>query len=66
MVSPTGTASLSGGTTAAPAGIPEAPARPAGPQAAAGPVSRPAGGHALYSQLMRSHDRMGTRHLPNG
>ena len=26
-------------------------------------VSRPVGGHALYSELMRSHDRMGTRHL---
>ena len=24
---------------------------------------RPARGHALYSQIMRSHDRMGTRHL---
>ncbi|MDO4867119.1 MAG: hypothetical protein Q4C10_11245 [Clostridia bacterium] len=26
-------------------------------------VPRPVGGHALYSELMRSHDRMGTRHL---
>ena len=26
------------------------------------PVTRN-GGHALYSELMRSHDRMGTRHL---
>ena len=28
----------------------------------AGP-SRPPRSHALYSQVMRSHDRMGTRHL---
>ena len=28
----------------------------------AAPV-RPARGHALYSQVMRRHDRMGTRHL---
>jgi len=32
------------------------PASPAAP-------ARPARGHALYSQVMRSHDRMGTRHL---
>ena len=25
--------------------------------------ARPVRGHALYSQVMRSHDRMGTRHL---
>lgn len=25
--------------------------------------ARPARGHALYSQVMRSHDRMGTRHV---
>ena len=32
-----------------------APARPT--------TARPAGSHALYSAVMRSHDRMGTRHL---
>ena len=26
-------------------------------------TARPAGSHALYSAVMRSHDRMGTRHL---
>lgn len=31
--------------------------------AAQAAAPRPAGGHGLYSQLMRSHDRMGTRHL---
>ena len=25
--------------------------------------AKPARGHALYSQVMRSHDRMGTRHV---
>ena len=56
-----------GGTApAAPPAAPETAARPSAPQAAPGPVPRPARGHALYSQLMRSHDRMGTRHLPNG
>ena len=32
-------------------------------QASPGIPPRPARGHALYSQIMRSHDRMGTRHL---
>ena len=42
---------------------PEAPPtpEPAAPTPRTAP--RPAGGHALYSQIMRSHDRMGTRHL---
>lgn len=26
-------------------------------------TARPAGSHALYSEVMRRHDRMGTRHL---
>lgn len=47
--------------------VPQNPANsqnPPAPQAApAQPVPRPVGGHALYSELMRSHDRMGTRHL---
>lgn len=48
----------------------EAPASQSEPQAAPTReeprprlVSRPVGGHALYAELMRSHDRMGTRHL---
>lgn len=32
-------------------------------QAPVQPSARPVAGHALYSELMRSHDRMGTRHL---
>ena len=36
-----------------------APTPPDRPEAPA----RPPRGHALYSQVMRSHDRMGTRHL---
>ncbi len=32
------------------------------PSSPAAPL-RPARGHALYSQVMRSHDRMGTRHV---
>ena len=46
------------------------PIQRAGNDISAGPDSpepaapaRPARGHALYSQVMRSHDRMGTRHL---
>lgn len=48
------------------------PAAPASPAPDASPAPRPSGdaasprrpqGHALYSQIMRSHDRMGTRHL---
>ncbi len=48
---------------------PTSPVQPAAqvsqtPQAApVQPVPRPVGGHALYSELMRSHDRMGTRHI---
>ena len=47
---------------------PPAEEAPAGPGSAPGGdrprlVSRPVGGHALYSELMRSHDRMGTRHI---
>ena len=41
-----------------PAALAEAPA-----QSPPGLPPRPARGHALYSQVMRSHDRMGTRHL---
>lgn len=51
---------------AAPVAPPKTPEPHARPDAPRVPVPRPAGGHALYSQLMRSHDRMGTRHLPNG
>lgn len=37
---------------------------PAQPAASPSPAPRrPPGSHALYSQIMRSHDRMGTRHL---
>lgn len=36
---------------------------PAPPVQPAPSPSRPTPGHALYSELMRSHDRMGTRHL---
>lgn len=43
--------------------IPQNPPNPQG--APAQPVPRPVGGHALYSELMRSHDRMGTRHIKN-
>lgn len=25
---------------------------------------QPIGGHGIYRELMRSHDRMGTRHIP--
>ena len=32
------------------------------PSSPAAPL-RPARGHALYSPVMRSHDRMGTRHI---
>ena len=35
---------------------PDAPTPPA-------PATRRPTGHGLYSQVMRSHDRMGTRHL---
>lgn len=44
-----------------PSAIPANPPRPA-PAVQPAPVPRPAG-HALYSELMRSHDRMGTQHL---
>ena len=44
---------------------PDAPAAPVPRPAAPTPCPVPARGHALYSQLMRSHDRMGTRHTPN-
>ena len=53
----------------APAAIPTAaapsPAAPAEAPAQSPPGIPPrlARGHALYSQVMRSHDRMGTRHL---
>ena len=39
--------------TPTPASAPTQPPAPA----------KPARGHALYSQVMRSHDRMGTRHV---
>ena len=38
---------------------PQAPAQSASPA----PAPHRPRGHALYSQVMRSHDRMGTRHL---
>ena len=38
---------------------PQAPAQGTTPA----PALRRQKGHALYSQVMRSHDRMGTRHL---
>ncbi len=51
----------------APAPIPpSAPVPPAPPAVDPAPTPAPAPprtGHALYSQIMRSHDRMGTRHL---
>ena len=40
-----------------------APANPSGEGSAPVPSPRPARGHTLYSQIMRNHDRMGTRHL---
>ena len=50
-----------------PAGGTPAPAEPvrlsSSGIAGTAPVPRPAGRHALFRQLMRSHDRMGTRHL---
>lgn len=58
-------------TPRAPAPVPEAgpapdaPAAPVPRPSAPTPCPAPARGHALYSQLMRSHDRMGTRHTPN-
>lgn len=47
-----------------PAPAPVAPVQP-NPPSADQPAARPIphSGHALYSELMRSHDRMGTRHL---
>jgi len=50
----------------APQATQAAPAPQASPasQPTQAPQARPAPrGHALYSQVMRSHDRMGTRHL---
>ena len=38
--------------------IPEAPPRGMEPR-----PTPPGGGHALYRELMKSHDRVGTRHL---
>ena len=50
--------------TPTPVPSPMPASRPApGPAPARQVAPRPAGGHALYSQVMRSHDRMGTRHL---
>ena len=55
--------------TPAPAPIRAAPA-PQRPPTAPQPDARPAenarpAGHTLYSQLMRSHDRVRTKHLRN-
>ena len=36
---------------------------PREPATARPTTARPAGSHTLYSQVMRRHDRMGTRHL---
>ena len=48
-----------------PAPAPTAPTAVTAPTEPVRPAPQPAaGGHALYRQLMRSHDRMGTRHLP--
>ena len=44
-----------------PAPAPQSPPPPAAPAPARPPAPQP--GHALYRELMRSHDRMGTRHL---
>ena len=46
-----------------PQGTSTSPVAPTPPVAPVQPVPRPVGGHALYSELMRSHDRMGTRHI---
>jgi hypothetical protein len=52
-----------------PASVPSQPPAPSIPVAPATATTesaaptRPPRGHALYSQVMRSHDRMGTRHL---
>ena len=46
-----------------PQGTSTSPVAPTPPVAPVQPVPRPVGGHALYSELMRSHDRMGTRHV---
>ena len=59
-VVPAPTAPASPTQSAAPV-APVAPVAPA-PRVSQ-PVPRPVGGHALYSEVMRSHDRMGTRHL---
>ena len=51
---------------APPTPAPTAAAPPPEPDPPAPPAQAPAphpGHHALYSALMRSHDRMGTRHL---
>lgn len=62
------TASTSASSMPIPSPTP-APAMPASlpaPMPAPAPIQppvRPAPGHALYSELMRSHDRMGTRHI---
>lgn len=49
---------------------PEPPATPVPAPRAQAPARRiapqPVGGHAIYRALMRSHDRMGTRHLGKG
>ena len=50
-------------TPPAPPAQPTSPVAPTPPVAPVQPVPRPVGGHALYSELMRSHDRMGTRHI---
>lgn len=39
------------------------PAQPSPAPARALTTARPAGSHALYSAIMKRHDRMGTRHL---
>ena len=40
-----------------------APARPVSPAPAVPSAVRRGGSHALYSEVMKRHDRMGTRHL---
>jgi len=51
-------------TAPAPATMPSQPPAPSpAPSPATPPAPAPTRGHALYTQLMRSHDRMGTRHV---
>lgn len=46
-----------------PAPAPVAPVAPVEPESAERHAAPQPAGHALYRELMRSHDRMGTRHV---